>query len=257
MAYVNSSENMPPDNLATVAFLERFRQTALAALTGTQYQHEVQFVDKVVQKLDAGISLAKNPFISHVQSNIPDVSRCICGTIFSMEPSRQMMATPCCLMLVHKDCWSVHRQSLDLVAPKCECSFCHSEWPKSFGLPAYDKALNLRMNPVWQGLIEKRPIHSSTSPSGPIPDSYNGLDRNTWSSFWTQDWNGYKANDPVVVGIRGNNLREFVQRNGDNALFIDPPPKLGDVQTIQPGSSGNLRDNGEGSSKAQEFQSFY
>ncbi|KAL9628183.1 MAG: hypothetical protein Q9204_006054 [Flavoplaca sp. TL-2023a] len=249
MAYVNSSENMPRDNAATLAFLERFRQTALAALTGTQYQHEVQFVDKVVQKLDAGISLAKNPFISEVQSNIPDVSKCICGTIFSMEPTRQMMATPCCLMLVHKDCWSAHRQSLDLVAAEYECSFCHSEWPKSFGSPAYDKALNLRMNLVRQGLIEKRPIHLSSSPSDPIPDSCNGLDRNTWPYFWTPDWNGYKANEPVVVGIKGNKLQEFFQRNGDNALFIDPPPKLGDVQTIQLGSSGNLTGMGKAHSK--------
>ena len=76
MAYVNSSENMPPDNLATVAFLDRFRQTALAALTGTQYQHEVQFVDKVVQKLDAGISLAKVRFQSmrmfHLILTVPE-----------------------------------------------------------------------------------------------------------------------------------------------------------------------------------------
>lgn len=167
------------------------------------------------------------------------------------------MATPCCLMLVHKDCWSVHRPSPDQVSPKRECSFCHSEWPKSFGEPVYDKALNLRMNLVRQGLIEKRQIHPSSSPSGPIPDSYNGLDRNTWPYFWTWDWNGYKANEPVVVGVRGSNCREFVQRNGDNALFIDPPPQLGDVQTIQPGSSGNLKGNGEGPSKAREVQCFF
>ena len=151
-----------------------------------------------------------------------------------------MMATPFCLMLVHKDYWSVHRQSLDLVAPKSEYSFCHSEWLKSFGLASYDKALNLRMNLVRQGLIEKRPIHLSSSPFGPIPDSYNGLDRNIWPYCWTRGWNGYKANEPVVIGFKGNKLQEFIQRNGANTLFIDPPPKLGDVQTIQPGSLGNL-----------------
>ena len=156
-----------------------------------------------------------------------------------------MIATPCSLILVHKDCSSVHRQSLDLVAPKCEYSFCHSERPKSFGSPAYDKALHLRMNLVCQGLIENRPTHSSSSRSGPIPDSYNGLDRKTWPYFWTREWNGYKANEPVVIGFKGNKLQEFIQRNGANTLFIDPPPKLGNVQTIQPGSSGNLTGMGK------------
>ncbi|KAL9035973.1 MAG: hypothetical protein Q9180_004567 [Flavoplaca navasiana] len=189
MAYVNSSENMPPENLATVAFLERFRQTALAARIGTQYQHEVQFVDKVIQKLDAGISLAK---------------------------------------------------SLDPLADNHTLT----------------KARDLRINLVRQGLIEKRPIDRSSLKST-LPSLYNPLDRNTWPYVWTQDWNGYKANEPVVVATSSRKFKEFVQKNGDNALFIDPAPKLGVVQTIQPGSSGNLKGNGEGSSKAREVQDFF
>ncbi|KAL9026685.1 MAG: hypothetical protein Q9180_007444, partial [Flavoplaca navasiana] len=69
------------------------------------------------------------------------------------------------------------------------------------------------------GLIEKRQIHPSSSPSGPIPDSYNGLDRNTWPYFWTRDWNGYKANELVVIGFKGRKLQEFTQKNKANELY--------------------------------------
>lgn len=201
--------------------------------------------------------LYQNPYISHVPSNIPDVSKCHCGTIFSTEPTRAIIATPCCLILVHKDCWSARTQSLDQLAETVDCDFCQTVWPKSLGSNTFNEARDLRINLLRQGLIEKRPIHTSSLRSS-IPAMYNPLDRSTWPYAWTRDWDGYKANDPVVIATGGTKLREFKRVNGQKAVFIDPAPKLGHrVHTIQPGSSGNLTGNGEGSSKPREIQSFF